>query len=1031
MYAEKINTPALAKPAEIQQQVEALVYQEVQPVLEKVLCEQRHLVQTVQSTIRTLHDALQETKDSEALAAEALSRFSEQLLALAADRYHQPEAHHFTELFADYVAQIEQFARKFTNHYREIQKEERFDGLEEDGWSIRLFKYGKRQGRALSRWPVRMRNLYRKLLNKNPYPHRQWIYHIPLRNLILQHYHTNFSESLETLLEDCYRLTATTSKQVWQAAEQVHMQVYHALTAPEATTQEEAWVSAFPITEADETFVSVSQTLQDMSAHMESRLEALLAQTSEAFTYQYERVGTIELSVSRFSTAAVKKKKLQADRSFQEFVQGWQQTLFALYEDWRLDEEYNQLCDAMLLAHFRLEAEAERKIHQVVVPKIETAEKRIQQALDAIDQAGRAVKKTLTEQKTYIDQQLMRTLIPSTMASLYNQRLPHMLDQMQQEALQCVEELSEKKGLVSQHEFDVPTKASEINYISPRQIVSYETLPVLQEALQAVKEKIKQEITLVQKLINELGQISYFNLDSALSIYDDESDQVQKPREIAEEGLLRALKNAENIRVQLDQICQFFQKDVRQAVGQFNSRIIDLKDNDYVFEIKMRIAKAIALERTRTLKRQTVRYLKNTIPRSWHMVQSGFYRGNQMISDYQKIIGISLKTGTVSTEISDFLNATEAAVSKLPYVYQRLFSVRPLEDIAFFEERPAEMNRLEEAYQNWEKGRYASTVLVGEKGSGMTTLINFFLKNFSGKARFLVIQGNVTRQINTETGLLAYLHDIIPDLEANTLEEVVTYLQQQKKKVIFAFENLEHFYLRKVGGFQCLKRLFELISKTQKQVFWLCSCTLYAWQFLDKTTRISSYFEYIVQIENVQSQQLKEVILKRHRVSGYGILFTPSQEESRRKKFQRLSEPDQQAYLENEYFQDLNKVTAGNFSLAQLFWLRSTQQVTDDLITIESLKDIDFSFLKATPLPQMLVLHTLLLHDGLTESQFREVAEHLRLTEGVEPLVPSGSLSLIQMHDDGLITKREEVYCINPLLYRQVVALLETKNFIH
>jgi hypothetical protein len=139
-----------------------------------------------------------------------------------------------------------------------------------------------------------------------------------------------------------------------------------------------------------------------------------------------------------------------------------------------------------------------------------------------------------------------------------------------------------------------------------------------------------------------------------------------------------------------------------------------------------------------------------------------------------------------------------------------------------------------------------------------------------------------------------------------------------------------------------------------------------------------------------------------------------------------MTTEQKQQYFEKNYFENLNDLSAGNYSVAQLYWLRSTQQVLNDTITIGSLNAVDFSFTKAIPLSQMLILHTLLLHDGLSETHFREVSEHQASKD-----VTATQLGLRQLRDDGLVALKDEVYTINPLLYRQIVQLLRSKNFLH
>jgi hypothetical protein len=223
--------------------------------------------------------------------------------------------------------------------------------------------------------------------------------------------------------------------------------------------------------------------------------------------------------------------------------------------------------------------------------------------------------------------------------------------------------------------------------------------------------------------------------------------------------------------------------------------------------------------------------------------------------------------------------------------------------------------------------------------------------------------------------------------------------------------------------------LFELISKTNKQVFWICSSTIYGWLYLNKTLNISDYFEYVIRLENIEDDKMCEVILKRHRVSGYGLRFLPPADASH-KKYDKMSEHERQDVLRETYFADLNRITEGNFSLAQLFWMRSALEVTEDTITMDSLHSLDFSFIKATPLSKTIILHLLLLHDGLTAEQYA-LLTHQRHPENNEPKPAKARLELLQMLDDGLIVKEHETYYINPLLYRPIVSLLQTKNFLY
>lgn len=1023
--------------AEIQQNASALIRKTVVPVLESAVRDQVEFADTILEVMRLFVDGYEKARQENDphLFFETWVAFTSEIDESIAHRYEKPLSRRVDELFEEYASVKKSFIGNLPLVYEETQSEERFESLPDDTWRIRRTKAVKRGWRKFRRIPLKIRNAFRKLFKKEPLPYSTWKYQLPLRNLTAYHYIEFFSVGLQTALEKIYRELAITSQELWKMADGAYNRVDAHLH--ELTYREDNWVANLPMLDIEEfcqKCKDVQKELAEVQAEAETDVKDLLEEVHRRFQFTYDRAGTAELSASRFSNRRMQQERAKTDESYQGFTQGWRNTLFALYDDWRIDEEFSTLSNRLLYQHYKLKEEADRKVKHSVLPQVNTAQRIIQNASEAIQDAGDAdMESVLQAQKQYIDKQLIQTIVPATIAVLYRQALPALLDNIQQQATDEVKNLPDRRGLVKTTEYKRMIKSSEIDFVSPRQIVSFETLPNLNKQINESKLLVTQELSHIQKLINEVGQISYFNLDSALSVYEGQQEDKDKAREIALEGLQRSVKGIDGIRQDLEEIYRHLDEDVLKAVRGFNDELHDLKSNDYALEIKLRVAKARALERTRRLKKQVVDYLRNAVPYTVRFLRENYGRLQQEVSSYRRQMGIESRAEEVSTEISDFLAETEKAIQHLPYVYQRLFSIRPLEEAVFYEERFSEIKMIKEAFQNWHRGRFASTVVVGEKGSGITTLINFFLKQSNPRLiqSCHLIRAQRLYQMHREEELLEYLKSFFPQENINSMDELITLMKQSEKPIIFIFENLEHFFLRKVGGFKCLKLLFELISKTNQQVFWLCSCTLYTWHYLDKTIRISDYFEYIVELRPIEHQQLREVILRRHRVSGYRVRYEASGEDRLKKKFQKMDEEQQQDYLEDEYFKDLNHITSGNFSIAQLFWMRSTHKVTEDTIHIGSLKEYDFSFVKSIPLHHMLTLHSLLLHDGLRENQYQDLVEYRRSESDPMSKPGKSSLSLIQLLDDGFITKKEDVYLINPLLYRQVVSLLKTKNFLH
>ena len=105
-----------------------------------------------------------------------------------------------------------------------------------------------------------------------------------------------------------------------------------------------------------------------------------------------------------------------------------------------------------------------------------------------------------------------------------------------------------------------------------------------------------------------------------------------------------------------------------------------------------------------------------------------------------------------------------------------------------------------------------------------------------------------------------------------------------------------------------------------------------------------------------------------------------------------------------------------------MFWLRSITDFSDNIITISSLKGLDFSFLSKLSTDKLFTLMILIIHKGIT------LKEHTMIFNLSETESRSILLSMI---DDGIIIQTAEVFNINFLLYRAVVETLKSKNIIH
>ncbi len=125
--------------------------------------------------------------------------------------------------------------------------------------------------------------------------------------------------------------------------------------------------------------------------------------------------------------------------------------------------------------------------------------------------------------------------------------------------------------------------------------------------------------------------------------------------------------------------------------------------------------------------------------------------------------------------------------------------------------------------------------------------------------------------------------------------------------------------------------------------------------------------------------------------------------------------------MEKEFFNSLNKFVRSNVSLALLYWLGSIKEIQERKVFINSDFEISNTILKSLSKEKIFVLHSLVLHDGLRISDLAKTVNY--------SLDETSQLAQI-LYDEGVLVKNDEMFFINPLLYRQSIEILKTNNLI-
>jgi len=312
---------------------------------------------------------------------------------------------------------------------------------------------------------------------------------------------------------------------------------------------------------------------------------------------------------------------------------------------------------------------------------------------------------------------------------------------------------------------------------------------------------------------------------------------------------------------------------------------------------------------------------------------------------------------------------------------------------------------------------------VGEKGSGKSSYLQLALDETK--------IGEDIRQIDLSTTLwhepemLSMLCSALDLPQVDDRETMVAEIDKMKKRIVLVVEGIQNLYVRNINGYDALESFLLLLSATRDRIFWVASCSRYAWDFLGRVESLGEYFTFTVESDRLDATQIKNLVLERHRSSGYELEFTPSASIQETRAYRKVLDDwsGTQEHLREDYFQELAKIAEGNASIAMIFWLRSIRDFDEQRFYISPLEVTSVDSMEMLTPEILFSLAALVLHDTSTGEEMS-----LALNQGWHKC----EMLMSRLLSRGLLLKQDGgQYTLNHLVYRQVVRALKQRNIIH
>jgi energy-coupling factor transporter ATP-binding protein EcfA2 len=553
-----------------------------------------------------------------------------------------------------------------------------------------------------------------------------------------------------------------------------------------------------------------------------------------------------------------------------------------------------------------------------------------------------------------------------------------------------------------------------------------EAVKKLDPSLQQFEELLTEVISTAEEAVQIVDVNLLAATESTLNenATDDDTDKKQTPLSISLEGLERAISSLEKgikeIRKKNNVYKEIAETRLPTALDMLAGTMLRRDFDRFELQDKAFLVKEQALNWKQKISAKLA-HISEKLELGWRFGVLKFNQYSRIVKPYlgiQKDVAISTKE---KRNLAEYL-ARPSVPTDLPFVYKRLFNRDFSIDDRFYVSPANSFKMIGDSYDQWSRGISSNVAVIGEKGSGKSTLIRFaeqqYLKDVS------TVTVTLKETFTEEEVLLKKLCDALGFKPVSTKEEFIEKVERKKNRSVIVIENIQNIFIRNINGFDALEAFWIIMSSTMDKLFWIVSCSRYSWEFFIKISEADQYFSHVAYTDRLDETEIREAILTRHKSSGYELYFEPDETLKHSRAFKKLlgDEKKSQELVRDQFFSKLSKICEGNTSIAMIFWLQSIKEINSHRFVFQPLEITELDRLEVPSKEVLFTLTALIQHDSLNEQQLA-LALHQNPSES--------RLMLARLKTKGIIYAGSNGYHLNHLVYRQVVRILKQRNIIH
>jgi hypothetical protein len=308
------------------------------------------------------------------------------------------------------------------------------------------------------------------------------------------------------------------------------------------------------------------------------------------------------------------------------------------------------------------------------------------------------------------------------------------------------------------------------------------------------------------------------------------------------------------------------------------------------------------------------------------------------------------------------------AASPLPDDYLREFPLNPVleSDDALMLPRKEMVAPVLDQITQWKESRAeGSLVVIGEKGSGKTTLGALVARQATGVE---VVEHTLRGKPSTADELFRQLSPKRPVNGATELSEWIEGLCAGPERIVI-LDEAHNVFLRVVDGYRGYDALIDLVNSTSDRIFWVLIFNTFTWRFLHASRSRNHYFRRLLEAQAWSTDEIRDLIARRNRRTGFDLEFDEMLLSGDRTAAGRLELVEGA----DGFFRLLRDTSGGNPRVATRLWLAALRPVAEKRLRVGAFREPDGAALEGLSDELLFALAAITQHENLSADELCRV----------------------------------------------------------